>query len=96
MVSLVGNEFSSKYCCIGLITMTNSYLLITTTNSNRNETPLSFLVLTTPAKEFKVVKNSISRIIWVMVDHQRILFSEVWDGVKHPAYTKIREGQSTK
>ena len=31
-----------------------------------------------------------------MINNQRILFSEVWDGVQHPALTKKREGQSTK
>ncbi len=35
-------------------------------------------------------------MIWVMIANQRILFSEVWDGVEHRANTKVREGQSTK
>ncbi len=30
-----------------------------------------------------------------MID-ERILFSEVWDGVEHRANAKVREGQSTK
>ncbi len=30
-----------------------------------------------------------------MIDDQRILFSEVWDGVEHRANAKIREGQIT-
>ncbi len=30
--------------------------------------PLSFQVLTAPAKEFKTVNNSISRVIWVLID----------------------------
>ncbi len=34
------------------------------TNLNRNE---SFRVLTAPAKQFKEVNNSISKVIWVMV-----------------------------
>ncbi len=46
--------------------MTNGVLL-TTTNSNRNGTPGSFSVLTAPAKEFKAVNNSISRMIRVMI-----------------------------
>ena len=31
-----------------------------------------------------------------MIDKQRILFSEVWDGVEHRANAKVWEGQSTK
>ncbi len=31
-------------------------------------TPVSFLVLTAPAKEFKAVNNSIIWMIWVMID----------------------------
>ncbi len=38
VVSLEDNEFLNKYCCVGLITMTNSVL----TNSNRNGTPVSY------------------------------------------------------
>ncbi len=30
-----------------------------------------------------------------MINSERILFSEVWDGVENPANTKIRGGQST-
>ncbi len=37
-------------------------------NSNRNGSPLSFQVLTAPAKEFKTVNNSISRVIRVLID----------------------------
>ncbi len=47
--------------------MTNSVLTYTATNSNRNGAPISFCVLTAPAKEFKAVNNSISKVIWVMV-----------------------------
>ncbi len=43
--------------------MTNT----TATNSNRNGTPISFRVLTAPAKEFKAVHNSVSKVIRVMV-----------------------------
>ncbi len=43
-----------------------------------------------PTKVFKVVNNSISRVIWV------ILFSEVWNGVEHRANTKIHEVQRKK
>ncbi len=31
-----------------------------------------------------------------MIDNQRILFSEVWEGVEHCANAKYAEGQSTK
>ncbi len=41
-------------------------------------------------KEFKMVNNSISRVIRVLIDKQRILFSEVWDGVDHRTNTKTR------
>ncbi len=37
-----------------------------------------------------MVKNSISRVIRVLIDKQRILFSEVWDGVDHRTNTKTR------
>ncbi len=37
-------------------------------NSNRNGSPLSCQVLTVPAKEFKTVNNSISRVIRVLID----------------------------
>ncbi len=37
-------------------------------NSNRNGSPLSCQVLTAPAKEFKTVNNSISRVIRVLID----------------------------
>ncbi len=47
--------------------MTNSVLTTTATNSNTNGAPISFLVLTAPAKEFKAVNNSISKVIWVMI-----------------------------
>ncbi len=51
VVSLVNNEFSSKYYCVGLITVTNSTLNYHRhTNSNRNGTPVGFQDLTTPAK----------------------------------------------
>ncbi len=50
---LVDNEFSSKYCCVGLIGMTNIVLLNTATNSDRTGTLLSFLVLTDPQKNSK-------------------------------------------
>ncbi len=68
----------------------------TATNSNRNGSPVSFHVLTAPAKEFKAVNNSISKMIRVMIDKQRILFSEVWDGVEHRTNTKSRGYKSTK
>ncbi len=58
--SLVDNVFSSKYCCARLITMTKSAL---TYHRHRNGSPLSFQVLTAPAKEFKTVNNSISRVM---------------------------------
>ncbi len=45
--------------------MTNSIL---TYKSHRNGTPVSFQVLIAPAKEFKAVNNSISRVIRVMID----------------------------
>ncbi len=61
-----------------------------------HRTQVSFLDLTAPAREFKAVNNSISEVIQVMIDNQRILFSEVWDGAKHRANAKVREGQSTK
>ena len=32
--------------------------------------PTTFRVLTAPAKEFKAINNSISRVIWVMIDKQ--------------------------
>ncbi len=70
--------------------MTKSALTYHATNSNRNGSPLSFHVLTAPAKEFKTVNNSISRVIRVLIDKQRILFSEVWDGVDHRTNTKTR------
>ncbi len=59
-------------------------------NSNRNGSRVSFQVLTGPVKEFKTVNNSISRVIRVLIDKQRILFSEVWDGVDHRTNTKMR------
>ncbi len=37
------------------------------TNLNRNGSPLSFQVLTAPAKQIKAVNNSISKVIRVMV-----------------------------
>ncbi len=92
--SLVDNVFSSKYCCAWLITMTKAHWLTTATNSNRNGSPVSFHVLTAPVKEFKKVNNSISRVIRVLIDKQRIL-SEVWDG-STTELTQKREGQSTK
>ncbi len=49
-----------------------------------------------PAKQFKAVNNSISKVIRVMIANPGILFSEVWDGDEHGANTKIHEGQSTK
>ncbi len=52
--------------------------------------PLSFQVLTAPAKEFKKVNNLISRVIWVLIDKQKILLSEVWDGVDNRTNTKTR------
>ncbi len=74
------NVFSSKYCCARLIT----------TNLNRNGSPVSLHVLTAPVKEFKKVNNSISRVIRVLIDKQRILFSEVWDGIDNRTNTKTR------
>ncbi len=51
-----------------------------------------FVVVATvaPAKEFKTVNNSISRVIQVLIDHQRTLFSAIWDGVDHITNTKTR------
>ncbi len=46
--------------------MTNSAL--NATNSNRNGTQVGFQVLTAPAKEFKMINNSISRVIRVIID----------------------------
>ncbi len=66
--SLVDNVFSSKYCCAWLITMTKSALTYHPTNWNTNGSPLSFQVLTAPAKELKTVNNSISRVIRVLID----------------------------
>ncbi len=41
--------------------------------------------------EFSFEKNdSISRVIRVLIDKQRILFSEVWDGVDNRINTKTR------
>ncbi len=65
-------------------------LATTATNSNRNGSPVSFHILTAPVKEFKTVNNSISRVIRVLIDKQRILFSLVWDGVNHRTNTKTR------
>ncbi len=48
--------------------MTKSALTYHPTNSNGNGSPLSFQVLTAPAKEFKTVNNSISRVIRVLID----------------------------
>ena len=42
--------------------------LTTATNSNRNGTPVGFLVLTAPAREFKMMNNSISTVIGIMID----------------------------
>ncbi len=70
--------------------MTKSALTYHRTNSNRNGSPVSFQVLTAPAKEFKTVNNSISRVIRVLISKQRILFSEVWDGVDNRTNTKTR------
>ncbi len=39
-----------------------------TKRANRNGSPLSFQVLTAPAKEFETVNNSISRVIRVLID----------------------------
>ncbi len=58
----------------------------TVTNSNRNGTPVGFQLLSAPAKEFKTINNSISRVIQI---NQRILLSEVWDGVDHRTNTKM-------
>ncbi len=58
-------------------------------------TRIEMEVLTGPVKEFKKVNNSISRVIRLLIDKQRILFSEVWDGVDYEL-TQKREGQSTK
>ncbi len=91
VVTLVDNEFSSKYCCVGLTTMTNSILSLLI----RIERELQY-VFTAPAKEFKALINSISRVIRVMIDNRRILFSEVWDGVEHRVNIKVQEGRSTK
>ncbi len=70
--------------------MTKSALTYTATNLNRNGSPLSFQVLTASANEFKKVNNSISRVKRVLIDKQRILFSEVWDGVDNRTNTKTR------
>ena len=43
-----------------------------------------------PANEFKAVNNSISRMTQLIVNNQRILLSEVWNGIEHPANTKIQ------
>ncbi len=45
-------------------------------------------MLSAPAKEFKAVNDTFSRMIRVMTLKQKILFSEVSE---HPAHTKIRE-----
>ncbi len=78
--------------------MDNVFLLRTAYNHDkkridlphRNGSPLSFQVLTAPAKEFKTVNHSISWVIRVLIDKQRILFSEVWDGVGNRTNTKTR------
>ncbi len=80
------NAFSSKYCCVWLITMPKSALTYHRHYSNRNRSP----VRTAPVKEFKTVNNSISRVIRVLIDKQRIPFSEVWDRVDHRTNTKTR------
>ncbi len=67
-VNLVNNEFSSNYVAYRFIIMTKSALVSITINSNRKGTPVSFQVVTAPAKEFKMVNNSISRVIRVMID----------------------------
>ncbi len=88
--SLVDNVFSSKSVAHGL-TMTKSALTYHSHyNLNRNGSPVSFHVLTAPVKELKKVNNSISRVIRVLIDKQRILFSEVWDGVDNRTNTKTR------
>ncbi len=60
------------------------------TNSDETEPLVSFQVLTAPAKEFKTVYNSISKVIQVMVDNQLIRFSEVWNGVATELTQKTR------
>ncbi len=68
----------------------NSLQLLELKEKNRNGSPVSFHVLTAPVKELKKVNNSISRVIRVLIDKQRILFSEVWDGVDNRTNTKTR------
>ncbi len=47
--------------------MTNSALTYHPTSSNRNGAPIRFYVLTAPAKPFKAVNNSISKMIRLTV-----------------------------
>ena len=60
-----------------MVNLDNEFSITTTTNPNRNDTPVSFLVLTAPTKEFKAINNSISRTIRVIIDNEGIVFSEV-------------------
>ncbi len=47
--------------------MTKSALTHRRHKLNRNRIPVCFQVLTAPAKEFKTINNSISRVIRVMI-----------------------------
>ncbi len=65
-----GKLFSlKKHGFLGFIPVYSETTAYHATNWNRNGSPLSFQVLTAPAKEFKTVNNSISRVmIRVLID----------------------------